>query len=275
MNLKKGLSNSTHMVEAANPHKAQANMYFNQGKINFERGNYEKCVRDLQFAESLFSTLNSKELAAESMFILGHAYLNLNQKKYALKSLNEAFIKFTEIQDVEKAAECALKMGSLHRECKNIEKSKKFLDISKELFENIGKIEHLGDSWKEIGNTLLKDVKNPDSVQNAKLAYQKAIHLFKRAKAEEKKALAEIDLALLSLSTEDEKDALSYFLSAMSYFEHKKQDDFLVTIVMQIAKIYLKLEKKKKAQEYYDKAVEIMKRNNYSPEKIEQLKHLF
>ncbi|MHA1304487.1 MAG: tetratricopeptide repeat protein [Candidatus Heimdallarchaeaceae archaeon] len=262
------------MNTSTNLHEIRANTFFVKGKVNFQNGKYEKCIRDLQYAESLFSTLNSKELAAESMLIISYAYLNLNQKKYALSSLNEAFHKFNELNNKQKKAECALKLGSLHRECENYDKSENFLNVSLNLYKDLGDDELIGDAWKELGNTYQKNSFYPESLDKTQSAYQQAIFYYKKSKSHEKKALTELDLALVLISQSEYKEAVKLLLSSLQHFEETKQDDFIVTITVQLVRLYLILEKKKKAIEYYDKAIDVMKKNNYSPDKIEQIKSL-
>ncbi len=259
---------------SSNPHEIRANAYFVKGKVNFQNGNYEKCIQDLQYAETLFSTLNSQKLAAESMLIISHAYLNLNQKDYAISSLKNAFHKFGEIKDTIKKAECALKLGALHREIDDFKHSEDFLNISLSIYSNLGEPELIGDAWKELGNTYQKGQLYEDSLKRSELAYKQAIAYYKKAKLNEKRALVELDLALVLISENKYQDAIKYLEKALTYFKKDNKADFIVTIAIQLAKAYLINSKKKKAQEYYQLAIDTMKKNNYSPQQIEQIKAL-
>jgi len=260
----------------ANAHEVRANHFFVKGKADFQKGDYESCIKDLQYAQQLFATLNSKELAAESMLILSHAYLNLNQKKYAIKSFNEAYYKFKEINDKPKIGECALKLGSLLRECGDIERSENFLSTSLSIFKDIKDVEKLADAWKEIGNTYLKNLETQyENFEKVYSAYKNAIELYKKSNCTHKKALTELDLALLLISNSEFKETEKLLLSSLKYFKSSGDDDFVVTISFQLSRLYLEEGKKKQAQECYEFAKNSMKRNSFSSEQIDQMKSIF
>ena len=98
------------------------------------------------------------------------------------------------------------------------------------------------------------------------------ILIFKKIKKLDKKAETEHDLGHILISQSKYHDALQVFQEALNYYKKQDNKEQIIPISILIGRIYFELGKKPKAKDFMYKAIDEMKKYDYSPEKINQLK---
>ena len=257
------------MIDQAN----NAKQIFLRGQKGFEDGNYQNCIKDLIYAQEIFSSIGMKEQSAQALFLTAQAYQNISQISQARQFYSLAFSRYKELNILQKIGECALVLGIIYREEGEFKKSKQSLAEAIEVFTTLNDFEKLAYSWRGLALTYQTNLSQySEHPTHSISAYKKAIILYKKIKLLDKKAETEHDLGHVLISQSKYQEALEVFQEALSYY--KKQDDKeqVIPISILIGRIYFELGKRPKAKDFMAKAIEEMKKYDYSPEKINMLK---
>ncbi|MHA1224492.1 MAG: tetratricopeptide repeat protein [Candidatus Heimdallarchaeaceae archaeon] len=251
-----------------------ADFYFTRGKDDYIKGDYQNCIRDLVYAQELYNSIGNKEKAAETLFILANAYYKIEHFAQARQMFTQAYTRYKEVNNLKKLGECSFFLGELFRNEGEFNKGKRFLAEAIEIFSKLKDLERLADTWKELANisqislNMVSD--HPSHPINS---YKTAINLYKKIKNNRKKAETELDLGQLLISHSKFDEALKFLSDSLAYYAKQKDYNNIITISILIGKAYFELGKKPKAREYMYKAIEQMRKAEYSPEKVGQLKH--
>ncbi|MCK4844216.1 MAG: tetratricopeptide repeat protein [Candidatus Heimdallarchaeota archaeon] len=250
----------------------KANHYFAKGNENFANGDYLNSIKDLIYAEQIFSTHGNNENAANSLYILSIVYSKIGQLDQSFKITKQAYFAFKNLKDNEKIAECALNLGNYYRERGKIKESKQFLVEAIDLFIESKNFEKLADSWKSLGLTyqtdLMENSEHPSHIVNA---YKTAIEFYKKGKSNKKQALTEFDLGQVLLSHSENNESIRYLTSAYHFFSKQNDFDYTVTLSLQLGRMHLETGKKSKAKHFFNQGLTIMKKNGIHMDSIEQL----
>jgi tetratricopeptide (TPR) repeat protein len=253
--------------------ESNAKFFFVKGKEEFLNGKYQDCIRNLIYAQEMFTSTGNKEQSAESLFMIAAAYHNIDQITQARQIYSQAFSRYKELNKLDRIGECSYKLGEIYRTEGNFKKSKQYLAEAIEAFTKLNQIENLADSWKELGiayqTSLYEGSANPNHSINA---YKTAISYYKKIKANGKIAETQYDLGQLLLSQSKHNDALKVLSEALNYYTKQKDDDNIITLFILIGRAYFNMGKKPKARDYMYKAVEHMRQAEYSPERIGEMK---
>ncbi len=256
-----------------NEHESSAKFYFLRGKDDFFKGNYQNCIRDLIYAQEMYSTLGDDKQSAESFFFLGEAYYNLNQFSQARQMFSHALTRYKQINNIKRVGECALSLGEIYRNQGEFKSSKQYLSEAIEVFKKLNNLEKIADTWRELANTyqisLDAGSSKPMHIVNA---YTNAITIYKKLKKDAKKAETELDLGHVLVSQSKFDEALKILSNALNYYSKKKDGDTVITLLILIGRIYFEIGKKSKAKDFMNKAVIHMKDARYSSDKIQRLK---
>lgn len=247
--------------------------FFVRGQKDFKKGNFQNCIKDLIYAQEIFSSIGNKRQSAETLLLLGTAYYNINQFSQARQFYSLAISRFQELNLLPKIGECALLLGVIYREEGEFKKSKQYLAKATDTFTNLSNLEKLGDSWKELALTYQTDLVEYSAYPaRAVNAYKKAIEIYKKIKLLDKKAEVENDLGHLLVSQTKYEESLKVFQNALNHFKKQKDKDQIIALSILIGRVFFELDKKSKAKDYMFKAIDEMKNFQYSTEKINQLK---
>ena len=250
-----------------------AKQFFLRGQKDFQSGNYQNCIKDLIYAQEIFSSIGMKEQSAQALFLTAQAYQNITQFSQARQFYILAFSRYKELSNLEKIGECALVLGNIYREEGDFKKSKQSLAEAIEVFTTLNDAEKLADSWRGLALTyqtnLTQYSEHPIHAINA---YRKAILLYKKLKLLDKKAETEHDLGHLLVSQSKYDEALEVFQESLNFYKKQNDKEQIIPISILIGRIYFELGKKPKAKDFMNKAIEEMKRYDYAPEKINMLK---
>ncbi|MHA1952801.1 MAG: tetratricopeptide repeat protein [Candidatus Heimdallarchaeaceae archaeon] len=253
--------------------ESNAKFFFVKGKEDFLNGKYQECIRNLIYAQEMFTSMGNKEQSAESLFMIATAYTNINQLSQARQIYSQAFSRYKDLNKLDRIGECSYKLGEIYRTEGNFKKSKQYLAEAIEAFTKISNIEKLADTWKELGvayqTSLDEGSANPNHSINA---YKTAISYYKKLKVNNKLAETQYDLGQLLLSQSKFNDALKVLSEALNYYNKQKDDDNIITLFILIGRAYFNMGKKPKARDYMYKAVEYMRQAEYSPERIGEIK---
>ncbi len=250
-----------------------ANQFFMRGQQGFKAGNYQTCIKDLIYAQEIFSSIGMKEQSAHALFLTAQAYQNICQYTQARQFYVLAFNRYKELNNLHKIGECTLVLGIIYREEGDFKKSKQSLAEAIEVFTTLNDFEKLADSWRILALTYQIDLNQySEHPMHSISAYRKAILLYKKIKQLEKKAETEHDLGHILISQSKYHDALEVFQDALNYYKKQNDKEQIIPISILIGRIYFELGKKPKAKDYMHKAINEMKKYDYSPEKINLLK---
>ena len=256
-----------------NEHEVSANIHFSRGKEVFLKGNFQDCIKDLIYAQEMYSSIGKKDMSAETLYMLGISYIKIDQFTQARQMFSLAITRFRELENLTRIDECALKLGEIYRADGNFKRSKQFLAEAIEIYTQLGDLEKLADTWRELANafetSLEETSSHPSRIINA---YKTAINYYKKLKFPDKKAETEFDLGHVLLNQSKFNDAIKYFSDSLSFFTKSKDNENVITALIMIGRAYFKLDNKSKARSYMYKAIEKMRKAEYSPEKISQLK---
>ncbi len=266
-NLENGLG-----VSIMDNHESNVKLYFLRGKDDFFKGNYQNCIRDLIYAQEMFTTMGKTKEAAESLFMLGEAYFQLQQFSQAKGMFSQAFTSYKKINNLRRVGECALSLGEIYRNQGEFKLSKQYLSESIEIFKKLKDLEKIADTWRELANTyqISLDAGSSQSMHIVN-AFKNAITIYKKLKKEAKKAETELDLGYVLISQSKSEEALKYLTSAHEYYRKRKDEENVITLLILIGRIYFETGKKSKAKDYMNKAITHMKNADYSSEKIKRL----
>jgi len=256
-----------------NEHESSAKFYFLRGKDDFFKGKYQNCIRDLIYAQEMYSTMGDNKQSAESFFFLGEAYYNLKQFSQARQMFSQALTRYKQINNLKRVGECAFSLGEIHRNQGEFKSSKQYLSEAIEVFKKLNDLEKIADTWRELANTyqisLDAGSSHPMHIVNA---YSNAITIYKKLKKEAKRAETELDLGHVLVSQSKFDEALKTLSNALNYYSKKKDGDTAITLLILIGRIYFEIGKKSKAKDFMNKAVIQMKDARYSADKIQRLK---
>ncbi len=255
-----------------NDYLQKANHFYFKGNENLNNGEYLNSIKDLLYAEQIFSTHGNDESAANCLYLLSLAYSKIGQLDQAFKITKQAYFSFKNLQDDERIAECALILGNYYRERGKFKESKQFLDEAINLFFKLKNYVKLADSWKNLGLTyqtdLMENSEYPNHIANA---YKTAIEFYKKGKSNKKRALTEFDLGQMLISHSKNDQAIKYLTAAHIFFSKQNDFDYTVTLSLQLGRMYLETGKKSKAKHFFNQGLTIMKKNGVHMESIEQL----
>ncbi|MHA2357518.1 MAG: tetratricopeptide repeat protein, partial [Candidatus Heimdallarchaeaceae archaeon] len=127
--------------------ESNAKMFFLKGKEDFKKGDYQNSIRNLIYAQEMYSSMGNKKLSAETLFMIAEAYTNINQITQARQMYSLAFSRFRELGETEKIGKCAFALGRIYSGEGNFKRSKQFLAEAIEAFTKLKWIEKLGDTW--------------------------------------------------------------------------------------------------------------------------------
>ena len=250
-----------------------ANQFFQRGQKGFEAGQYQNCIKDLIYAQEIFSSIGNREQSAQTLFLLANAYYNINQLTQARQFYINALNRYRELNNLLKVGECSLVLGTIYREEGDFKKSKHSLAGALDVFTNLSHIERLADSWRGLALTyqinLTEFSEHPSHVMNA---YRQAIILYKKIKKLDKKAETEHDLGHILISQAKYDEALSVFQESLNYYKKIDDKEQIIPISILVGRVYFEIGKKSKAKDFMYKAIGEMKKYDYSPEKISELK---
>ncbi|TFG10817.1 tetratricopeptide repeat protein [Candidatus Heimdallarchaeota archaeon] len=250
-----------------------AQQFFLRGQKEFEDGNFQSCIKDLIYAQEIFSSIGMKEQSAQALLLTAQAYHNINQITQSRQFYSLALSRFRELNNTPKIGECAMVLGITYREEGDFKKSKQYLAEAIEVFTTLNDYEKLADSWRGLALTYQIDLTQySEHPVHSINAYRKAILLFKKLKKFDKKAETEHDLGHILISQSKYHEALEVFQEALDYYKKQNDKEQIIPISILIGRIYFELGKKPKAKDYMNKAIEEMKKYDYSPEKINMLK---
>ncbi len=250
-----------------------AKHYFVRGRQEFQEGNFQNCIRDLIYAQEIFSSIGNKEQSAETLLLLGSAYYKINQFSQARQFYSLAFNRFQELNHSPKVGECALLLGEIYREEGDFKRGKQYLAQAIDIFTTLNNLEKLADTWKELALTYQTDLIEYSAYPARALnAYRKAIAIYKKLKAFDRKAEVEHDFGHLLISQSKFEESLTVFRDALDYYKKQNDKEQIITLSILIGRVFYELDKKGKAKDYMFKAIDEMKRFQYSTEKINQLK---
>ncbi|MFW9851629.1 MAG: tetratricopeptide repeat protein [Candidatus Thorarchaeota archaeon] len=256
-----------------NEHEISANIYFSRGKEGFLKGDYQNCIKDLIYAQEMFSSIGKKDMSAETLYMLATSYYQIDQFTQARQMFSLAITRFKELKNLTRIGDCALKLGEIYRSEGNFKRSKQFLAEAIEIYTQLGDLEKLADTWRELANafetSLDESSSHPSRIINA---YKTAINYYKKLKFLDKKAETEFDLGHVMLNQTKFNEAIKYFSDSLSFFTKSKDNEKVVTALIMIGRAHFKMDNKSKARNYMYKAIEKMRKAEYSPEKISQLK---
>ncbi len=252
-----------------NDQNTNANFFFLRGKDGFLKGNYQNCIKDLMYAQEMYTTTGNKEKSAESSLLLASAYFNITRLDQSRLMFARAYSRFKELNKLVKLGECALALGEIYKEEGEFKRSRQYLFESIHIFTNLKDSEKIADSWKQLAEAYQMDLSDSiDHQVNIVEAYKTALDYYKKAKNNKMKAECEFDLGHVLISQSDHSKALKFLSPAFTYFKETNNHDNVITIAILIGRIYFELKKKPKAKEYMFEAISEMKRANYNPEKI-------
>ena len=250
-----------------------AKQFFLRGQKDFEAGNFQNCIKDLIYAQEIFSSIGLKEQSAHALLLTAQAYHNISHFTQARQFFSLALSRYRELNNLQKIGECSMVLGIIYREEGDFKKSKQCLAEAIEIFTTFNDIENLADSWRGLALTYQIDLTQySEHPVHSINAYRKAILLFKKIKKLDKKAETEHDLGHILISQSKYHDALSVFQEALNYYKKQNDKEQIIPISILIGRIYFELGKKPKAKDFMNKASEEMKKYDYSPEKINMLK---
>ena len=250
-----------------------AKQFFLRGQKDFENGDYQNCIKDLIYAQEIFSSIGMKEQSAQALFLTAQAYQNISQFTQSRQFYSLALSRYRELNNLQMIGECLLVLGIIYREEGDFKKSKQSLAESIEVFTTLNDFEKLADSWRGLALTYQIDLTQySEHPLHSINAYRKAILLFKKIKKFDKKAETEHDLGHILISQSKYHDALDVFQEALNYYKKQNDKEQIIPISILIGRIYFELGKKPKAKDFMHKAIEEMKKYDYSPEKINMLK---
>lgn len=255
-----------------NDYLQKANHFYFKGNENFNNGEYLNSIKDLLYAEQIFSTHGNYESAANSLYLLALAYSKIGQQDQAFKITKQAYFSFKNLQDNERIAECALILGNYYRERGKFKESKQFLDEAIDLFFKLKNYVKLADSFKGLGLTyqtdLMENSEYPNHIVNA---YKTAIKFYKKGKSNKKRALTEFDLGQLLISHSKNDEAIKYLTASHIFFLEQNDLDYRLTLCLQLGRMHLETGKKSKAKYFFNQGLTTMKKNGFHLESIEQL----
>ena len=253
--------------------ESNAQFFFIKGKEDFLNGKFQDCIRNLIYAQEMFTSMGNKDQSAESLFMIATAYYNIDQNSQARQIYSQAFSRYKELNKLDRIGECSYKLGEIYRTEGNYKKSKQYLAEAIEAFTKISNIEQLADTWKELAiayqTSLDEGSANPNHSINA---YKTAISYYRKIKIVNKLAETQYDLGQLYISQSKFNDALKVLSEALNFYIKQNDDDNIITLFILIGRAYFKLGKKPKARDYMYKAVEHMRQAQYSPERIGEIK---
>jgi tetratricopeptide (TPR) repeat protein len=257
------------MIDQAN----SAKQFFLRGQKDFENGDYQNCIKDLIYAQEIFSSIGMKEQSAQALFLTAQAYQNISQFTQSRQFYSLALSRYRELNNQPMIGECSLVLGIIYREEGDFKKSKQNLAEAVEIFKTLNDFEKLADSWRGLALTYQIDLTQySEHPVHSINAYRKAIALFKKIKNFDKKAETEHDLGHILISQSKYQEALDVFQEALNYYKKQNDKEQIIPISILIGRIYFELGKKPKAKDFMHKAIEEMKKYDYSPEKINMLK---
>ena len=252
-----------------NDHNTNANFFFLRGKDGFLKGNYQNCIKDLMYAQEMYTTTGNKEQSAESSLLLASAYFNITRLDQSRLMFTSAYSRFKELNKLAKLGECALALGEIYKEEGEFRRSRQYLLESIHVFENLKNTEKLAESWRHLAEAYQMDLSDsPDNQVSIVEAYKTAHEYYKKAKNNRMKAECEFDLGHILISQSKHSEALKYLSSAFTYFKEVHNHDSVITVAILIGRIYFELKKKPKAKEYMFEAITQMKKANYNSDKI-------
>lgn len=257
-----------------NDQNTNANFFFLRGKDGYLKGNYQNCIKDLMYAQEMYSTTGNEEKSAESSLLLASAYFNITRLDQSRLMFARAYSRYKELNKLAKIGECALALGQIYKEEGDFKNSRQYLLESIHIFENLKDTEKIADSWKQLAEAYQMDLSNSPDNQNYIIeAYSTALEYYKKAKNNRMKAECEFDLGHVLIAQSELDEALKYLSPAFQYFKETNNHDNVITIAILIGRIYFELRKKPKAKEFMFEAINQMKKANYSPEKIDSVQN--
>ena len=261
------------MVMIMNDFSEKARFFYSKGKEKLEEGQLNESIKDLLYAQQLFSTTGNDQYNAKALILLAEAYMEVNNKKQAKDAYVQAYTLFKKLGDKKNIAECSFNLGKLYRELGDFIKSKFYFAEAIEIYSALKDAYMIGVAWREFAiayQTFLPNVS--EHPLHAINAYKRSISWFKKAKAQEEAMEVSYDLAQLLINNEKYKEAIEYLTRISEYYIKNRKHEHAVTILLQIGTTYMKLNEKKKAKEYLTKAKEYMKKSKtFKDEKIKEL----
>ncbi|MBY9001724.1 MAG: hypothetical protein KGD64_12475, partial [Candidatus Heimdallarchaeota archaeon] len=234
-----------------NDHNTNANFFFLRGKDGFLKGNYQNCIKDLMYAQEMYTTTGNKERSAESSLLLASAYFNITRLDQSRLMFTRAYSRFKELNKLAKLGECALALGEIYKEEGQFKSSRQYLLESIHIFTNLKDVEKIADSWRHLAEAYQMDLSDsPDHQINIVEAYQTAHGYYKKAQNNRMKAECEFDLGHVLISQSRYSEALKYLSPAFTYFKETNNHDNVITVAILIGRIYFYMKKKPKAKEY-------------------------
>ena len=254
-----------------------AEQYFIKGKTDYQNGNYSDSIRSLLYAQQIYDALQDRESSGECLVALGNVYTKMDQKEKAAQYYVEAMSRYKEAGNNKKLGHCALAIGIIYKDIlQSIPKSKEFLKEAITAFSKINDFEKMGDAWKALANSRQSNPKqfleNQDEIHENFIT---AIDLYKKGKSDEKLAKAELELAQFLMAQTNYKEAEKHLKIAYNFFHENKRYNTLLTVRINLIRVYLELGKKDLARKQYEQAVDQLSLVGCTSDKLERLKALF
>ncbi|MHA1686645.1 MAG: hypothetical protein ACTSYD_09615 [Candidatus Heimdallarchaeaceae archaeon] len=254
--------------------------FFDNGINKFQEGKYPESIRELIYAEQIFTSQGKEIDTAKVSMILADAYAQLNQIDQARKAAFQAYNIYKSHSVVREHAISAKKLGVFYRMQGNFRMAKQFLAEATELFMKLKDIEELALTWCEIATVYQTNLQaNSEHPLHAINAYKRAYELFKKLKDIKKMAEVTLDLAHLLLNLEKQNQSIKCFEESRNLFLKVKNYEYAISICLQLASIYKSLNNTKKVKENLNLALKLMKEGKYPIEKLkalqERIKALF
>ena len=254
--------------------------FFDNGRDKFLEGKYPESIRELIYAEQIFTSQGKEIDTAKVSLILADAYAKLNQIDQARKAAFQAYNIYKTHSVTKEQAISAKKLGIFYRIQGNFRLAKQFLAEAIELFMKLKDIKELALTWCEMATLYQTNLQaNSEHPLHAINAYKRAYELFKKLKDTKRMAEITLDLAHLLLNLEKQAQAIKYFEESRNLSLKTGNYEYAISICLQLASTYRSLKNTKKVKENLNLALKLMKEGKYPIEKLkalqERIKALF
>lgn len=247
--------------------------FFHNGKNKFHNGLYSESIRDLIYAEQLYTSQGKPLNTAEVSVLLAEAYYKLNQIDNARKFIFQAYVIYREHALDEQIAFCAMKLGHYYRLLGDFKKAIQFISEAINIYTNLKKLEELANSWLELATIYQTNLsENSEQPNQAINAYKNAYDIYKKLKKPSLLLEVILDLAHLLINLERYNEAIKYLEEARNLAKKLSNTEYLISIYLQLADIYRNKNNLKKVKEHLSFALKLMKKSNVPLEKLEELK---
>ena len=220
-----------------------------------KKGDYQGAIDTWRKALDIFRLRQDKSGQARILIALGFGYHDLSDFSLSLESYSNAIELYRDLNDQKNIAKVLYQKSLLYIRLKQYADSilvgKQSLVIYENLKDNAGRASAL----HSLGFAYLYANDYLQSLQH----YTESIRIYRSLQDYSKIASISSDLGILYQYLADYSKSIESYKFALSYY-HERKDGFRESsiLIYKLAGIYNKLGQKKRADEYYQKAINIL-----------------